>query len=89
MSTGDVVRAILIVHKDYLDVVKIEFDVGAILGERDEYFRVNICSTVSAICNWVINLPGKIMVENDFESGVIDLICEKSMQHLVYYKRIV
>lgn len=85
MSTGKIVTANLIVERNYIEAVQAEFFVEMIQPYNQSYYQVRIRSTRTAICNWVINMPGKVIVENDYGGGVIDLLCEKAKEVLSIY----
>lgn len=63
MSYEEPVSATLLVDEALVEAVELEFRITAKMKAQDNFFRMRIVSTKTAICNWIINLTEYIRIE--------------------------
>ena len=86
MSTGELVRVALLVMDEYMEAVRMEFFIEYICKINEQQHLVRIKATRTAICNWVINMTGKVLIKDDYGYGVKELLCQKAREIIEAYE---
>lgn len=79
------VETVLLVRRDLLEAVRMEFYVLGIREHTDTYFRVKIQAPKAAILNWIVNMTGLVMVVEDYGSGLVTSLQERAVGILEAY----
>lgn len=86
MTAGELVRVVLLVMREHLETVRMEFFIESVCEMNEIHYKVHIRATKTAICNWIMNMTGIVTIHDDYGTGVKEIICEKAREILEAYE---